>query len=118
MRVSRSLTIALAAFAVLATTAPGRTEPVTSTCVYASKSYSDGAFLCVQKSVALICRSDGGRFTWATVTDKDLADRCTTAEPYVRPHRARARLAHRLHHRDPVISAAKCFEFNGKRYCE
>lgn len=118
MRMSHSLTIALVAWAVLATTAPGRSEPTTPTCVYASKSYSDGAFLCVQKSVALICRSDGGRFAWATVTDKDLADRCTTAEPYVRPHHARVRTAYRMHRRDPMISAAKCFEFNGKRYCE
>jgi len=118
MRMSRSLTVALAAFAMLATTTPGRTEPVTPTCVYASKTYSDGAFLCVQKSIALICRSDGGRFTWATVTDKDLADRCTTPEPYVHPLRARVRAAYRIRHRDPVISAAKCFEFNGKRYCE
>ena len=43
--------------------------------------YSDGAFVCVQKSVALICRSDGGRFNWSIVTDKDLADRCSLPHP-------------------------------------
>ncbi|WP_431205523.1 hypothetical protein ACQ86E_11755 [Bradyrhizobium betae] len=119
MKISHSLTIALAAFAALSAAAPGQAEPATPTCVYASRSYSDGAFLCVQKSIALICRSDGGRFSWTTVADKDLADRCTAAAPHVRPHHVRVRTAaYRVHHRDPSISAAKCFDFGGKRYCE
>jgi len=119
MKTSHSVTIALAAFAVLSAATPGQAEQATPTCVYASRSYSDGAFLCVQKSIALICRSDGGRFTWTTVADKDLADRCTAPVPHVRPRHVRVRTAaYRVHHRDPSISAAKCFDFNGKRYCE
>jgi hypothetical protein len=115
---SQRFAFLLPALAVLAATSPAAAEPAASTCVYASRSYSDGAFLCVQKSVALICRSDGGRFTWATVADKDLADRCTTPAPYVHPHHARVRTAYRVHHRAPMISASKCFDFNGKHYCE
>lgn len=120
MTTSYNLTIALAALAVLAATASGQAEPTAPNCVYASRSYSDGAFLCVQKSVALICRSDGGRFTWTTVTDKDLADRCTApaAAPAARPRHTRVRTAYRVHYRNPAIGAAKCFDFNGKRYCE
>lgn len=115
---SQSFAVLLSALATLAATAPASAEPAASTCVYASRSYSDGAFLCVQKSVALICRSDGGRFSWTTVTDKDMADRCTAPAPDVRPHRARVRTAYRVHRRAPIISAAKCFDFNGKHYCE
>lgn len=118
MTISHRLTLALTAFAVLATAAPGRAEPTAPNCVYASRSYSDGAFLCVQKSVALICRSDGGRMSWTTVADKDLADRCTAPLPHVRPHHARVRTAFRMHRHSPLISTAKCFDFNGKRYCE
>lgn len=120
MTSSRSSTLLLAALALLATSAPGRAEaePATPVCVYASRSYSDGAFLCVQKSVALICRSDGGRIAWSTVTDKDLADRCTTSEPPAQPHRARLRTAYPMHRHEFVIDPAKCFEFSGKRYCE
>jgi hypothetical protein len=115
---SRTFIALLPALAIFATTVPGQAEQAAATCVYASRSYSDGAFLCVQKSVALVCRSDGGRFAWTTVTDKDMADRCTTPEPNVRPHHARVRTAFRAHHRDRLIGAAKCFDFNGKRYCE
>jgi hypothetical protein len=118
MTISHNLTIALAALAVLAATAPGEAEPTTPNCIYASRSYSDGAFVCVQKSVALICRSDGGRFTWTTVTDKDLADRCSAPAPTVRRHHARIRTAYRVHHRDLMTGPAKCFDFNGKHYCE
>ena len=118
MTMSHRLTIALAAFTMLAATAPGQAEPTSANCVYASRNYSDGAFLCVQKSVALICRSDGGRFTWTTIADKDLADRCTAPAAAARPHRARVRMAYRTHHRNPLISATKCFDFNGKHYCE
>ncbi|MBR0966252.1 DUF1496 domain-containing protein [Bradyrhizobium diazoefficiens] len=113
------LKIALAALAVLLAATPGEAEQTTPTCLYASRSYSNGAFLCVQKSVALICRSDGGRLSWTTVTDKDLADRCTAPVPHARTHHARVRTAaYRIHHRDPSISPARCFDFNGKRYCE
>ena len=110
--------VTLAALAMFATTTPGRAEPAASACLYTSRSYSDGAFLCVQKSVALICRSEAGRFAWTTVTDRDLAARCTTPEPHVHAHHVRVRTAIRTRHRDPAIGAARCFDFNGKRYCE
>ncbi len=45
-------------------------------CLYQSKSYSDGAFICVQKSLMLNCTSDGTRPTWKIVAERDLAERC------------------------------------------
>jgi hypothetical protein len=118
MTMPRSFTVALAALALFAVTVPGQAEQAASACIYASRSYGDGAVLCVQKSIALICRSDTGRFAWTTVADKDLADRCTAPEPHMRPHHVRVRTAYRVRHHDPMIDAAKCFVFNGKRYCE
>lgn len=117
MKSSLSRALLLTTFATLAAGTPSRAEQMSPVCVYASKNYSEGAFLCVQKSIALICRSDGAQPVWTTVTDKDLADRCASAGPYSRPHR-RVRTAFRAHHRNFSIEGAKCFEFNGKRYCE
>jgi hypothetical protein len=98
--------------------APSSSAPL---CVYDSKDYSDGAYICAQKSMMLTCQTDGTKATWKIVTDKDINDRCIApivsaniTEPrvrrrnYVRPVTARV-------YADPN---AKCFNFNGKRYCE
>lgn len=90
-------------------------------CVYDSKDYSDGAFICVQKSLMLNCSADGTKATWKIVDDKDINARCIapiarTAESMLRPRYRRTAM------RPPVFRAAdpnaKCFHFNGKRYCE
>jgi hypothetical protein len=91
-------------------------------CLYESKSYSDGAFLCVQKSLMLNCSSDGTRATWKIVADKELSERCVAPtvlnSPSVPRRHARRTKAvrHRIH---PAGEAsAKCFIFNSKQYCE
>lgn len=117
MKSSLFSTLLLTTLTTFAAGTPTLAEQSSPVCVYASKNYSEGAFLCVQKSIALTCRSDGVQPVWTTVTDKDLTDRCASAEPYSRPHR-RLRTALRVHHRSFSIEGAKCFEFNGKRYCE
>jgi hypothetical protein len=45
-------------------------------CIYNSSAYSDGAFVCVQKSLMLKCAVDDAKATWTAVTDKDLSDKC------------------------------------------
>jgi len=45
-------------------------------CIYNSSAYSDGAFVCVQKSLMLKCAVDDTKATWTAVTDKDLGDKC------------------------------------------
>jgi hypothetical protein len=112
---SRNAALLLSAFAVFGAMAPSQAEQTSPVCIYASKNYSEGAFLCVQKFIALICRSDGARSAWATVTDADLAAHCTSPGPLSRP-RPRVRTAAR--HRDFSVGTAKCFAFNGKQYCE
>jgi hypothetical protein len=91
-------------------------------CVYGSKSYSDGAFICVQKSLMLNCASDGARATWKIVADKDLNERCVapTALTYAPRLRQHSRRTIAIRHRNPPVAqgSAKCFSFNGKQYCE
>jgi len=91
-------------------------------CLYDSKSYSEGAYVCAQKSLMLTCSSDGTRAIWKPVGDRDINERCmapTTLHypPQPRPRRHwRHVMLHRIH---PVAdSAAKCFMFIGKQYCE
>jgi hypothetical protein len=117
MTCSLKPTLLLTTLALFAAIAPSQAEQTSSICIYASKNYSEGAFLCVQKSIALVCRADGERFAWTTVTDRDLADKCATPEAYSR-RPLRVRTAFRARHHDLTIGGAKCFEFNGKQYCE
>jgi hypothetical protein len=91
-------------------------------CLYGSRTYSEGAFICVQKSLMLSCSSEGARATWKVVADKNLSDRCLgpTATAYAPAPRQQSRRAQRVRARPAAEAAvgAKCFNFNGKRYCE
>jgi hypothetical protein len=93
-----------------------------SACLYDSRSYSDGAFICVQKSLMLTCSSDGARATWKIVTDRDINERCVSPIALSVPSlfHKHAHRAHMIRHSiNPVgQSSAKCFSFNGKQYCE
>lgn len=98
-------------------------DPSIPVCIYASKNYSSGALVCVQKSVALVCRSEGLQAAWVTVTDKEVSERCDG--PTVSSHpRPRLRAAFRARRPKLVTRGAnsslqaKCFDFAGKRYCE
>jgi hypothetical protein len=91
-------------------------------CLYESKAYSEGTYVCVQKSLMLTCASDGTRAIWKPVVDKDVNDRCTApmtlhypAQPLVHSHRRHA-VVHRP--RPAADFSAKCFTFNGRQYCE
>jgi hypothetical protein len=91
-------------------------------CLYDSKSYSDGAYICVQKSLMLNCSSDGTKATWKIVADKDLNERCTApmALNYPPEPRTHSRRRHTIRHRTHPVAegSAKCFVFNGRQYCE
>ena len=91
-------------------------------CLYQSRSYSEGAFVCVQKSLMLTCVSDGARMSWKPVADKDINDRCTAptvqhiAPEYPRVHGHRRHVA--LSRTRLPIDGSRCFWFNGRQYCE
>jgi hypothetical protein len=89
-------------------------------CLYHSRSYSDGAFICVQKSLMLSCSSDGTRATWKIVADRDLSERCVAPNALASAPapRRQVRRTHAIRTRVDAGVSAKCFTFNGKRYCE
>jgi hypothetical protein len=118
----RAFAVALSA-CLWATAASAQNAPsVSPVCLYESKSYSDGALICVNRALMLSCSLDGGRASWKPVTDLKLASVCEA--PTVRPRIVEAppRSRHRHGLRHPVrVNAdrsAKCFVFNGKQYCE
>jgi len=87
------------------------------TCLYQSRSYSEGAYICVLRSLMQTCGSDGA---WRVVIDKELSDRCVAPLTFTEPRRRivhRARVA-RQAAAPAEPASAKCFVFNGKRYCE
>ena len=91
-------------------------------CLYQSRSYSEGAYVCVQKSLMQVCSSDGTHATWKIVPERDISERCTAPmtlnyPPEQRAHRYRRHAILRRVH--PVAEgSAKCFMFNGRQYCE
>ncbi len=91
-------------------------------CLYNSRSYSDGAYLCAQKSLMLRCSDDGSRASWTIVAEKSIADRCVAPLAQdAAPRRSRRAHYVRFSRSAPVIAtpaSAKCFTFNGRRYCE
>ena len=102
----------------------GQAQPATpspAVCVYESKSYSDGALICVYRKLMLSCLLDGAKASWKPVTDSGLVGVCATTG-----ERPRVAEVPRRHRRHGVIQAArvntdasaKCFTFAGKRYCE
>lgn len=100
------------------TTDKAATVPV---CVYSSKTYSDGAYVCVQKSLMLKCGIDGTKATWAVVGEKELSDRCQAPVARGTVYQQRARWYRRNIRREitpATDTSPKCFNFNGKRYCE
>jgi hypothetical protein len=90
-------------------------------CIYESKSYTDGALICVYRTLMLTCSAEGARATWKAVPDRSLASVCDRAGEGPRvaaPSRPPRR--HGIHHpvRMNADRTAKCFVFNGKQYCE
>ena len=106
------------------TAAHAQAAPV---CTYQSETYSDGAYVCAQRSLMQQCSVSGASATWKIVTDKELGRLCIGPITRRETSRRTARLHHRLNRRaataaatvvDPPPTSAKCFQFNGKRYCE
>jgi hypothetical protein len=105
----------------LSSAAPADAQTVSAdTCVYASKTYTSGAYLCLNKSLMLSCSSDGGHPAWKTVTEAPLADACGANEDFFVERRSRHAYAHRRFVTRPpaIATSAKCFDFAGKHYCE
>jgi len=89
-------------------------------CVYQSRTYSEGAFICVQRAVMQTCSAEGSRMVWKVVADRDIGDRCVAPLASGAPHRRWVRHVRPVRHAapEPGPASAKCFYFSGKRYCE
>ena len=122
---TRALVVAILAGCVVATSAdgqpasPAQASPV---CLYESKSYTDGALICVYRTLMLSCSSDGAKASWKPVNDRSLANVCESSAERPRvaeaPPRVRHRHGVREHPRFNTAFSPKCFVFNGKQYCE
>jgi hypothetical protein len=105
-----------------ASAAPEPKPDAGSICLYQSEAFSEGAFVCVQKSLMLTCVVEGAHASWKPVPNKDINDRCKAPiaqhlAPAPRIHSHSYRYGGRLRH-SLVQSQAKCFIFNGVEYCE
>ncbi|MDP1865199.1 MAG: DUF1496 domain-containing protein [Bradyrhizobium sp.] len=92
---------------------------VADVCVYESKQYSEGASICLRPTLMLSCRLEGTRMVWTIVTDQDTSRLCLP--PSVsRHHRKPATKVSKVAspYSRPAAGAAKCFQFNGRTYCE
>jgi hypothetical protein len=103
-----------------AAAAPGQKVGPGPVCLYNSRSFSEGADICVQKSLMLTCASDGTYATWKPVLDEDLKERCTAPMTLNYPPRSHSLRQHAVFRGARPIAGgpAKCFTFNGKQYCE
>jgi hypothetical protein len=94
-------------------------ESNTGLCVYDDKSYSEGAYLCIERSLILSCELAEGRLVWKIVKERDAGGFCqkrgATASNYHPPPERRP-VFHRTSPDTPA--ATKCFHFNSKTYCE
>jgi hypothetical protein len=69
------LAVAMAAVSASAS-AEDQEPPPVPVCIYNSKSFSDGAHICFQKYLMMICSTDNNRPVWKIVTDKELNRFC------------------------------------------
>jgi hypothetical protein len=96
-------------------------KPAALVCIYNSRSYSEGATVCVQKAMMQTCTSDGTKATWTTVTDEKQSSRCVTPAPRLSKYQRRALWNRRNVAREITAGADRspfCFVTNGQRFCE
>jgi hypothetical protein len=115
----RTFVVAACFACVGATAALAQSAPA---CIYENKSYSDGALICIYRSLMLSCSQDGAKASWKQVADPRLASVCEASSARPRMVEAPPRLHRRHGLRHPVRvqadRSAKCFVFNNKQYCE
>jgi len=83
-------------------------------CVYDSRSYSEGAEVCIARHFLLSCLVDNGRAVWKRVSDPEASQLCVRAFDQATLRHVAVR--RHLPTRSP--QSARCFAFNGKTFCE
>ena len=115
-RAARIISLTFAAILVASTPAPA----ANGVCLYQSRTYSEGAFICVQRSLMQTCTADGDRMVWKIISDREIGDRCVAPLVSSPSHKRWVRHVRASRPATPPAEpvSAKCFVFNGKRYCE
>jgi hypothetical protein len=104
---------------------PARAADPAPLCIYEGNSFSEGAHICAESSLMMTCSMAGDRAIWKVVTDREISRLCATpsrGETSYRPRRHVARRSAAVSIppsiSPPAAGSAKCFTFNGKRFCE
>jgi hypothetical protein len=92
-------------------------------CVFNDGSYSEGARICAEPGLMLGCNVNGDRAVWSVVTETGGV--CASSYSSSSRRGSGRMMRHRMARRAPPDSSetpspdgAKCFTFNGKRFCE
>lgn len=90
-------------------------------CVFDNGSYSEGARICAEPGLLMICSVSSDRALWVVAPDKELAGICAASSRRAADRSARRQAGRRgaTEAAAPAANATpKCFIFGGKRYCE
>lgn len=92
-------------------------------CVFNDSSYSEGARICAEPGLMLGCNINGDRAVWSVVTETGGV--CSSSSTSSSRRGSGRMMHHRMARRAqpdssdaPSPDGAKCFTFNGKRFCE
>jgi hypothetical protein len=88
-------------------------------CVFNDGSYSEGARICAEPGLMLSCTISGDRAVWSVVTETGGV--CSSSSRRGSGRMMRHRMTRRAQPDQsdtPSPDGAKCFTFNGKRFCE
>ena len=126
LRAPTSIGIFVLTLTALGLAGPARAADPAPLCIYEGNTFSEGAHICAQASLMMSCSMVGERAVWKVVTEREVSRLCVTpsrADTSIRPRRHAARHAPSASvvappSDLPATGSAKCFTFNGKRFCE
>jgi len=126
LRASTSIGVFVLTLTALGSAGPARAADPAPLCIYEGNSFSEGAHICAQASLMMSCTMVGERAVWKVVTEREVSRLCVTpssrADTSVRSRRHVARYVPSASAAPsvdlPATGSAKCFTFNGKRFCE
>ena len=125
LRAPTSIGLFILVLTALGSAGPARAADPAPLCIYEGNSFSEGAHICAQASLMMSCSMVGERAVWKVVTEREVSRLCvkpSRTDTSIRPRRHAARHAPSASVAPPsdlpATGSAKCFTFNGKRFCE
>ena len=93
-------------------------DNIANLCIYDDRAFSEGALICVQKSLMLRCERQVGQLIWRVPQDEDFWKSCIGTGRARPPTRTSYPTRPKVEPLTTTSGSAKCFIFNGSRYCE